>query len=151
MRKLFFGFLPALALILVALGVASMARSADPVIPADHQELLSGGALTPDLDAVAPGPASPTGVGRPPRVGANAQTNAPQQAFPNGLLGRSETTIASTTDGQLAVVGFNDAQGFCGPPFGAACTPQSPPGLSGYAFTTDGGLTWTDGGAPPNF
>src|SRR4029077_11358367 len=28
------------------------------------------------------------------------------------------------------------------------CTNENPPGLSGYAFSTDGGLTWTDGGAP---
>ena len=26
--------------------------------------------------------------------------------------------------------------------------PENPPGLSGFSFSTDGGLTWTDGGAP---
>ena len=61
----------------------------------------------------------------------NVQVNAPQQAFPIGLLGRSETSIAATSDGQNLLVGFNDAQGFCGPPFGVACTPESPAGLSG--------------------
>jgi hypothetical protein len=78
----------------------------------------------------------------------NIRVNAPQQAFPNGLLGRSETTVAASWDGRFVLAGFNDAQGFCGPPYGGACTPESPPGLSGYAFSTDGGFTWTDGGAP---
>lgn len=84
----------------------------------------------------------------PTKVGPNVQVNAPQQAFPHGLLGRSETTIAASNSGKLLVAGFNDAQGFCGPPFGAPCTPESPAGLSGFSFSTDGGLTWTDGGAP---
>lgn len=78
----------------------------------------------------------------------NVQVNAPQQAFPNGLLGRSEVTVAASPDGKFVLAGFNDAQGFCGSPFGAACTPESPPGLSGFAFSTNGGRTWTDGGAP---
>ena len=82
------------------------------------------------------------------QVGPNVQVNAPQQPFPDGLLGRSETTIAASNSGKLLLAGFNDAQGFCGPPFGAACTPESPAGLSGFSFSTDGGLTWTDGGAP---
>src|SRR2546426_2437947 len=101
-----------------------------------------------DLGASAPGQTSPTGTKRPPRVGPNIRANALQQAFPNGLLGRSETTVAATSDGQSIIVGFNDAQGFCGAPFGVACTPQTPSGLSGFAFSTDGGLTFTDGGAP---
>jgi len=68
-----------------------------------------------------------------------------------GLLGRSETTITASVDGQFLLAGFNDAQGFCGPPFRAHCKPEHPPGLSGFAFSLDGGLTWTDGGAPnPN-
>jgi hypothetical protein len=83
-----------------------------------------------------------------PGVGPNVQVNAPQQPFPNGLLGRSETTVAASNSGKLLLAGFNDAQGFCGPPFGSPCTAENPPGLSGYSFSTDGGLTWTDGGAP---
>ena len=97
------------------------------------------------------GPSNPTGTGRPPRVGPNIQDNALQEAFPDGLLGRSETSIVTSEDGSQMLVGFNDAQGFCGPPFGAPCTPENPPGLSGYAFSTDGGLTFMDGGAPPPF
>ena len=108
-------------------------------------------AITPDAGAFPPGPSSPTSTGRPPRIGPNVRVNDPQQAFPNGLFGRSETSIASSADGQSLVAGFNDAQGFCGAPFGAACTPQTPAGLSGYSFSTDGGAHWTDGGAPPLF
>jgi hypothetical protein len=113
-----------------------------------HQD-TSG--ITPDGGTFPPGPGSVTGTGQPPRVGPNVRVNDPQQGFPQGLFGRSETSIASTDDGQQMVVGFNDAQGFCGAPFGAACTPESPPGLSGYAFSSDGGATWIDGGAPPLF
>ncbi len=148
MRRLILCFLPLVALLAFAFGGGGVARGTEPVIPADHQEFFSGGAIEPDLTATGT-PTSPTGTGAPPRVGANTQVNAPQQGFPNGLFGRSETTIAASDDGQLLVVGFNDAQGFCGSPFGVACTPQSPPGLSGFAFSSDGGLTWTDGGAPP--
>jgi hypothetical protein len=84
-----------------------------------------------------------------PIVGPNVRVNEQQQSFPNGLLGRSETTIAANASGRLLVAGWNDAQGFCGAPFGVACTPPAKPGLSGYGYSTDGGLTWTDGGAPP--
>ncbi len=129
---------------------AALADDGDlQVVLEQHQDLLSGGATLPDTGAQAAGPTSPTGAGRPPRIGPNVRVNAPQQAFPNGLLGRSETTVASTDDGQLVAVGFNDAQGFCGPPFGTPCAPPPSPGLSGFAFSTDGGLSWTDTGPPP--
>jgi hypothetical protein len=101
-----------------------------------------------DLGFTVAGPSSPTGTKRPPRVGPNVVANAPQQGLPNGLFGRSETSVAATPDGTSILVGFNDAQGFCGAPFGVACTPEAPPGLSGYSFSTDGGLTFTDGGSP---
>lgn len=140
---------PALGLLLALAASVFLFRVGHAqVVPVDHEEFLSGGALDPVLDVTA-GPESPTGTGRPPRVGPNRRANGAQAFFPAGLVGRSETSIASTDDGQLAVSGWNDAQGFCGAPFGNACTPQSPPGLSGYASSTDGGLTWTDGGAPP--
>jgi BNR/Asp-box repeat len=92
--------------------------------------------------------ATPQTTTEPARGIPNVRVNSPQQAFPNGLLGRSETTVAASSDGRFLLAGFNDAQGFCGPPFGALCTPENPPGLSGFAFSTNGGLTWTDGGAP---
>jgi len=81
-------------------------------------------------------------------VGPNVQMNDPQIPFPGGLLGRSETTIASDPSGRFLLSGWNDADGFCGPPFNVPCTPPPTPGLSGYAFSSDGGKTWTDGGAP---
>ncbi len=118
--------------------------------PKEHRELLGGSSDAwlfgkDDADEISTGSSEEE---EELQVGPNVRVNAPQQAFPNGLLGRSETTVASREDGRFIVVGFNDAQGFCGAPFGSACTPQTPSGLSGYAFSTDGGLTFTDGGAP---
>ncbi len=84
-------------------------------------------------------------------VGPNVRVNAEQILPAAGLLGRSETTVAAEEEGENIVVGWNDAQGFCGPPFGVACTPQSPSGLSGFGFSTDGGRSFTDGNAPPLF
>jgi len=120
-------------------GISATAFAQDDVPDLDIKSVSIG-----DLGASAAGATSPTGTKRPPRVGPNIRANATQQ----GLLGRSETTVAATSDGQSLLVGFNDAQGFCGAPFGVACTPQTPSGLSGFAFSTDGGLTFTDGGAP---
>src|SRR5215469_13358556 len=99
-----------------------------------HRDLLSGGSDELDLGSLLPGPSSPLRTEQPSQVGPNIRVNAPQQPFPNGLLGRSETTIAASADGLSLVAGFNDAQGFCGPPFGVSCTPEKPPGLSGFAF-----------------
>lgn len=82
-------------------------------------------------------------------VGPNVRVNRAQILPGAGLLGRSETTVAADEDGEHVVVGFNNAQGFCGGPFGRPCTPGNPPGLSGYGFSTNGGRTFTDGSAPP--
>ncbi len=81
-------------------------------------------------------------------IGPNVRVNRAQILPDAGLLGRSETTIAADEGGQRIVVGYNNAQGFCGGPFGRPCTPGTPPGLSGYAFSTNGGRTFTDGSAP---
>ena len=116
------------------------------IVPADHQEFLSGGAINPDMDE--PNQAGPFASERGSLVGANVRVNAQQQGFPNGLFGRSETTIASSGDGSDLLAGYNNAQGFCGPPFGVACTPMTSPGLSGFAFSINGGSTWNDAGAP---
>ncbi len=129
--------------------IRPLVRAQDQDIePADREAMVSGNGSSTFDQGTSPGPASKGSKGPPPRVGPNIRVNDPQQAFPKGLLGRSETTIAATDDGQLLLVGFNDAQGFCGPPFGVACTPESPPGLSGFAFSSDGGSSFTDGGAP---
>src|SRR5207247_2277762 len=55
----------------------------------------------------------------------------------NRPLQQAETTIASS--GAFALAGWNDTQGFC-PPFGA---------VQGYGYSTDGGVTWVDGGDVP--
>ena len=85
---------------------------------------------------------------KPPTVGSNTQVNDPQSFFPAGLIGRSETTIASDPSGRFLVAGWNDADGFCGPPFSAPCTPPAVPGLSGFGYSRDGGSNWTDLGTP---
>lgn len=123
------------------------------VFPESHKQMLGASSYRVlfGLNAgnVEPGPhSSDTGTGRPPRVGPNTQVNDPQTPFPDGLLGRSETTIAASGNGNFLVAGWNDADGFCGPPFNAPCTPPPVPGLSGYAYSSDGGQTWTDGGTP---
>jgi hypothetical protein len=79
-------------------------------------------------------------------VSPNVRVNAQQRPSPDGLIGRSETTVASSADGRQVVVGFNSAQGFCGPPFGRICTAPDNPGLSGFAYSTDGGATFIDRG-----
>ena len=136
-----------IALLLVGLGYA---QTAIQIQEGSEQDYISATPPTSvDTSGTTPGPGSPTGKGPPPRVGANRQVNAVQQGFPKGLFGRSETTIAATTDGQFLAFGWNNAQGFCGPPFGAACTPPALPGLSGFGFSSDGGVTYVDGGAPP--
>jgi hypothetical protein len=62
-------------------------------------------------------------------------------------VGASETTIARNGDGLVA--GYNDGIGFAGAPFfRGPCTIQQD-GLSGFAFSTDEGASWTVGGAPP--
>jgi hypothetical protein len=50
---------------------------------------------------------------------------------------QSETSIAK--NGDWVVVGFNDVRGFS----------LAPVRVSGYAYSHDGGLTWTDGGQLP--
>jgi hypothetical protein len=153
----------ALALIVLA-PVASPAQEPETAFPRDHAVLLSGSAYralfgVPEeplpfpgaLPLATPAPAPDTAElgGDPPVVGANRQVSDPQLAFPDGLLGRSETTIAGVAGGLWLVAGWNDAEGFCGPPRNIACPAPPVPGMTGYAVSRDGGLTWTDGGAPP--
>ena len=76
------------------------------------------------------------------RVGDNVFANAPQSAA-RWPVGRSETTL---TMPQNVLAGWNDAQGFCGVPFGAVHAPGAA-GPVGLRVLTDGGQTWTDGGA----
>jgi hypothetical protein len=142
--------LSALAAIFVLVGLTYAQTAIQIQEGSDEQDIISATPpIAVDTSGTTPGPGSPTGSGRPPRVGANRQVNDVQQGPPHGLFGRSETSVAATTDGQFLVFGWNDAQGFCGPPFNAACTPPTLPGLSGFGFSSDGGNTYVDGGAPP--
>jgi hypothetical protein len=83
-----------------------------------------------------------------PVVGPNVQINDPQKLFPADLPSRNTVTLAASADGQELLAGWDDFQGFCGPPTNRACPPPTPAGVTGYGFSTDGGTTWTDGGAP---
>ena len=84
--------------------------------------------------------------GRGGRDGDDVQVSQDQD--PDAVLrsGASELSVAATAGGRLAVAGWNDAEGFGYAPF----VPENPPlGLSGYGYSSDGGRSWTDGGAPP--
>jgi hypothetical protein len=124
-----------------------------PTFPESHKDLLGAASYMAyfglNASSVPPGEAvAPGGTGMPPRVGPNTVVNDPQLPFPDGLLGRSETTIAADPSGRYLLSGWNDADGFCGPPFNVPCLPPAVPGLSGYAYSTDGGASWVDAGAP---
>ena len=82
-----------------------------------------------------------------PKAGRNVQVNESQELFPEGLQTRSTTTLAASEDGQEMLAGWDDFEGFCG--LVRACPAPPVPGISGYAFSTNGGRTWTDGGTPP--
>lgn len=147
-----FAVLPVLSFLLLAVGpLAPVQAVSSTGSHIRHEDLRSRADFESQSgQAGASRKAAPLTSSRQPQatrlVGPNVRVNAQQQAFPNGLIGRSETTIASSADGQLIAVGFNNAQGFCGAPFGAACTAPRNPGLSGFAFSTDGGATFTDRG-----
>jgi hypothetical protein len=89
-------------------------------------------------------PSHPTG--RPPRIGFNRQVSQDQDPAAVFRSGASELTVALSSNGQYILVGWNDGEGFGFQPF----QPVDPPlGLSGYGFSSDGGVSFTDGGAPP--
>jgi hypothetical protein len=148
--------IPLLVVLMVAVfGVQpSQEQESAPGFPESHKYFLGGGSYMAyfglDESAVVPPPdRGPGGTGMPPRVGGNTQMNAVQSPPPAGLLGRSETAIASDPSGRFLLAGWNDADGFCGPPFNSgACSGPLDIGLSGYAFSADGGRSWIDGGAP---
>ncbi len=157
-----------LIVLLSGLGVP-LAFGTDAMFPARHQG-AQGPAffaslltvedadleLVPDSGTVPGGSAPEDGLtgGASIQVGPNVRVNALQRGAPFGLFGRSETTIAaarSDEDGVQLVAGYNFADGFLRPPFRTVNPLPGTPGLSGFAFSRDGGATWTDGGAPPVF
>src|SRR5258707_11374100 len=140
-----------LLVLLVGNVLVTRAQTSTPTFPDSHKDFLGAGSYGAlfgvHANPQSPGPSSSDPeTGRPPRVGPNVRVNAPQSPF--GLLGRSETTVASAGNGNFLVAGWNDAQGFCGFPFGVRCTPPATPGVSGFGYSHDGGDTWTDGGQP---
>lgn len=88
-------------------------------------------------------------AGGGPEVGPNIQVNDPQQLPPNDWPNRNTPSLAASEDGQRLVAVFEDFQGFCGFPNNRPCPAPVPPGLTGFAWSTDGGETWTDGGMLP--
>lgn len=99
--------------------------------------------------ACAFGMASAAHAANGPEVGPNIQVNDPQQLPPNDWPNRNTPSLAVSEDGLRLVAVFEDFQGFCGPPNNRPCPAPVPPGLTGFAFSTDGGETWTDGGTLP--
>jgi hypothetical protein len=89
------------------------------------------------------------GHGGGPEVGINVQVNDPQQLPPNDWPNRNTPSLATSEDGRKLVAVFEDFQGFCGPPNNRPCPAPATPGATGFAFSTDGGDTWTDGGTLP--
>ncbi|MFQ5709960.1 MAG: T9SS type A sorting domain-containing protein, partial [bacterium] len=61
---------------------------------------------------------------------------------------RSEVSIAAGNPNGI-VVGWNDAQGFCFLFPSIGCDPGDQLGLSGFGFSTNRGVSFGDGGAPP--
>jgi len=79
-------------------------------------------------------------------TGVDVQVSKDQDPAAVLRSGASELSVAVSAHGRRSVAGWNDGEGFGFAPF----VPDQPPlGLSGYGFTSDGGKTWTDGGAPP--
>ena len=154
----------ALASTVVALWLAagSVAHADNPPrFPPEHEEVLSGGAhallFKHDREPARAAEASPADVERDdaPRLALNVRMNSAQcvrnsiPCIPLGGLGRSETTLAATNDGERIVGAWNNADGLLRPPFNDVLPGAH--GVTAYAFSVDGGRTWTDRGAPPAF
>jgi hypothetical protein len=144
----------------LALGPVARADG-PPRFPPEHEELLSAGAhaLLFEHDRE-PGHAAQRSGGDADRDDArravlNVRMNSAQcvansnPCVPLGGLGRSETTLAATSDGERIVGAWNNADGLLRPPFDDALPGAH--GVTAYGFSVDGGRTWTDRGAPPSF
>jgi BNR/Asp-box repeat len=98
--------------------------------------------LATSLHAAASAPAKPA------QVEVNVKMNGPQSPMPEGRLGRPADAIATDPSGKLMVAAWETLQGTCGGSFGGACKAPNPPGVTAYGYSTDGGKTWIDAGAP---
>jgi hypothetical protein len=119
--------------------------------PVDHAAFLSSSSydavFRSSITSASPSTVASSAV----TVGPNVRVNGPQFPAPNGLLGRAETTIAVGQGGSRMVAGWNHADGFLREPFNTNDPLPGNPGLSGYAFSTNGGASWTDAGTPDLF
>jgi len=141
------------ALVLTAFFVFSAASWATDPLPDAPFDPQSSSGFMPCEDC---SPTAPVGVqpghpgGPPPLIGPNLEISDPQRP---GTYGRSETALAAAESGRVVVVGWNDGEGYCGPPwFDEDCTVPFPadatPGATGYAVSLDGGRSFDDRGAP---
>jgi hypothetical protein len=154
-------FLP---LTLIALLITATAASAQhpnhPVCQkiANHQLQVSAGAQmfcfgpqpngparplvkVPSPSSSIPSPGSGDSFGT---TNVNAANLSEDQNNGTRAYGQSETSIAAA--GSYVVEEWNDATGFFAPP----CSPNYKDQLSGFAFSSDGGKTFTDMGGLPN-
>lgn len=124
----------------VGVVVWPLAASAQSSVDPEEPLLIRGGASAdlPDNSMDNSGEEPPP----PPIVGPTVIVTKPQffsLTPPFGLLGRSETAVATDPNGKFIVEGWNDADGFI----------DSTQTLSGFGFSVDGGRTFTDGGSIP--
>lgn len=73
-------------------------------------------------------------------VGIIAPASPQDDDVAHGSGGQAETSVACDSTGQHIVVGFNDTRGFA----------LNPTRVSGFMYSDDGGVTWTDGGQLPS-
>ncbi len=89
----------------------------------------------------------PFNMHRPPTIGPTVIVspaqffNSTDTALPLGLVGRSETAVAIGANGKNIVVGWNDPNGFL--------AQLGLDGLTGFAFSSDGGATFANGTSLP--
>jgi hypothetical protein len=88
------------------------------------------------------GVGTPSNGSHPPGtvIGINYTTNDPAACSNGNGVIKSETAI--TQSGNTVVVGYNDFRGFY--------CPQNGFQVNGWSYSTDRGITWTDGHALPN-
>jgi hypothetical protein len=75
-----------------------------------------------------------------------AASNLAEDVAPNGTRGYGQAETSVAANGQYVVEAWNDATGF----FSPCGSPQNKESLTGFAFSSDGGATFTDLGGLPN-